>query len=91
MNDDLAKLKLAHPATFRGVELFVRDTEIMFEAKIAFIKRDSNQLENCITKLEELDKKYFFSQNNENLQAQRKSNAEHRLLLREWLDQISHS
>src|SRR5215203_2480317 len=48
MNIELNRLRLEQPATFKGIEVSIKDTEIMFEAKVAFVENDSEKLINCI-------------------------------------------
>lgn len=79
------KIKSSEPLIARSVDTFIRDTEIMLQAKKHFLRVEHSKLSKKLEELENLP-------NEIQLNAYRlRANAEHQRLLREWLARLANT
>lgn len=73
--------KIEDPNVSQGIVPFVRDTEIMWEAKKVFLSGDETALQSCLAELKKLPNEYELNE------YRKRANQEHQSLILDWLSQ----
>ncbi|HEX8733934.1 MAG TPA: hypothetical protein VF721_01335 [Pyrinomonadaceae bacterium] len=82
MRSELDRIQELEPSIFRNLQTFVKDTEVMLEAKRAFIAGDRTALSGILIKLKRFPNELPLNQ------YRIRANLEHQMLIEEWIQQI---